>query len=62
MISHNTSQNVIITILDIIHRPAFYLKHDVSETEWCIRLQVKSTQLGPIGTEDSLPKTNMAEP
>jgi hypothetical protein len=41
--------------LDIIHRPVcisnailfFYLKH-VSEAGFCLRLQVKLTQLGPI--------------
>jgi hypothetical protein len=26
----------------------FYLKHDVSETGFCLRLQVELTQLGPI--------------
>jgi short-subunit dehydrogenase involved in D-alanine esterification of teichoic acids len=42
--------------LDIIHRPVIYLKHrpvyiskhNVSETGFCLRLQVKATQLGPI--------------
>jgi hypothetical protein len=42
--------------LDIIHRPAFILntvlfilqKHEVSETGFCLRLQVKPIQLGPI--------------
>jgi hypothetical protein len=24
--------NITITILDIMHRPVFYLKHDISET------------------------------
>jgi hypothetical protein len=41
--------------LDIIHRPViffqnrlvYFSKHDVSETEFCLRLQVKPTQLGP---------------
>jgi hypothetical protein len=33
--------NINITILDIIHRPVFYLKHDVSETGLCLRLQVE---------------------
>jgi hypothetical protein len=37
-----------ITILDIIHRPVFYLKHDVSETEICLRLQMEPSQLDPI--------------
>jgi hypothetical protein len=31
-----------ITILDFIHRPVFYLKYLVSETGFCLRLQVKS--------------------
>jgi hypothetical protein len=26
--------------LGIIHRPVFYLKHDVSDTGFCLRLQV----------------------
>jgi hypothetical protein len=34
--------------LDIIHRPVYSAKHDVSETGFCLRLQVKPTQLGPI--------------
>jgi hypothetical protein len=34
-----------ITILDIIHRPASYIKYNVSETEFCLRLQVKPTKL-----------------
>jgi hypothetical protein len=37
--------NITITILDIMHRPVFYLKHDVSETGFCLRLQVEPTQL-----------------
>jgi hypothetical protein len=31
-----------ITILDIIHRPVFYLKHSVSETRFCLRLHVET--------------------
>jgi hypothetical protein len=42
--------------LDIIHRlvyflenrPVYFSKHNVSETEFCPRPQVKPTQLGPI--------------
>jgi hypothetical protein len=40
--------NITIAILDIIHRPVFYLKHDVSESGFWI-LQVEPTQMGPIG-------------
>jgi hypothetical protein len=28
--------------------PRFYVKHNVSETEFCLRLQVEPTQLVPI--------------
>lgn len=37
-----------IKILEIIHRPDFYLEHDVSEIAFCIRLQVQLTQFGTI--------------
>jgi hypothetical protein len=40
--------NTTITVLDINHRPIFDLERDVSETVFCLRLQVKPTQLGPI--------------
>jgi hypothetical protein len=30
------------------HRPVYTLKHNVSETGFCVLLQVKPTQLGPI--------------
>jgi hypothetical protein len=40
--------NITIIILDIIHRPVFYLKHDVSETGFGLRLQVEPTQMGPM--------------
>jgi hypothetical protein len=35
-----------MTILGIIHRPVFYLKYDVSESGYCRRLQVDSTEVG----------------
>jgi hypothetical protein len=44
----NLSLLLIITIVDIIHHPVFHLKHDVSETWFCLRLQVEPTKLGPI--------------
>jgi hypothetical protein len=37
--------NLTIAILDIILRPVFYLKHDVSDTAFCLRLQVEPTQI-----------------
>jgi hypothetical protein len=37
-----------ITILDIIHLPVFYLKHDFSETGFCLCLQAEPTlSIGP---------------
>jgi hypothetical protein len=42
--------NITITILDIIHRSIFYLKQNVSETGFCLRLQVESIQLYRIDT------------
>jgi hypothetical protein len=30
------------------NRPVYFSKHNVSETGFCLRLQVKPTQLGPI--------------
>jgi hypothetical protein len=35
--------NITIIIVDIIHRPIFYLRLNVSETGFCPRLQVDST-------------------
>jgi hypothetical protein len=35
--------NITITILDIMHRPVFYLKHDVSETESRINISPSQT-------------------
>jgi hypothetical protein len=34
--------------MDIIHRPVFRLKHDVTETGVCLRLQVEPIHLGPV--------------
>jgi hypothetical protein len=40
--------SITMTILDILHRPVFYLKHNVSETEFYLRVHVEPTYLGPI--------------
>jgi hypothetical protein len=40
-------KNIAITILDIIHRPVFYLEHDISGAGFYLSLQVEPTQLGP---------------
>jgi hypothetical protein len=37
-----------INILDIIHGSVLYLKHNVSETGFCLLLQVEPSQLSPI--------------
>jgi hypothetical protein len=50
--------NITVTNLDIIHRPAFYLKHDVSETGFCLRLPVEPTQLDPVQVASLFPETN----
>jgi hypothetical protein len=34
--------------LDIIHRPVFILKHEVSESGFCLSREVKPIQLGSI--------------
>jgi hypothetical protein len=36
---------ITIIILDITHRPALYLKRNISETVFCLRLQILPTQL-----------------
>jgi hypothetical protein len=38
--------NITITILDIIHRPVFSLKYNVSETGFFLRLEVEPSQMG----------------
>jgi hypothetical protein len=38
---------VTFIILDIISSSVFYLKHDISETGFCPRQQMKPTQMGP---------------
>jgi hypothetical protein len=40
---------ITITILDIIYRPVFFLKHHVLETGFCLHLQVEPTELGLSG-------------
>jgi hypothetical protein len=37
-----------ITILYIIQLTVFYLKHNISETKFCLRLQVVTTQLASV--------------
>jgi hypothetical protein len=45
---------ITITILEITHRPVYYLKHSVSETGFCSRLQVEPTKLGPTDSANLL--------
>jgi hypothetical protein len=40
--------NITLTFLNIIHRPVFYLKHDVSEMHFVFHLRVEPTQVGAI--------------
>jgi hypothetical protein len=39
--------NITIKILDIIRRSDFYLKHNGSETGFCLRLHVEPILVGP---------------
>jgi hypothetical protein len=53
-LGRNIFDTVSNTVLDIIHRRAFYLKHDVSDTGFCLRLQVEllsDTQYKEFGLE-----------
>jgi hypothetical protein len=36
------------TILDLLHRPVFYLKHTTFRRLGCFRLQLEPTQMDPI--------------
>jgi hypothetical protein len=40
--------SITLKILEIIHRPVFYLKLDVMETGFCLRIQVEPVQMGPV--------------
>jgi hypothetical protein len=40
--------NITTTILDIVYRPIFYVKHDVSKTGFCLHPQVEPTKMGRI--------------
>jgi hypothetical protein len=44
----NNIHVVNIIFLDIIHRPFYLLKHNISETGFCLHVEVKPTQLGPV--------------
>jgi hypothetical protein len=44
--------NITIAILDIIHRPVFYLKHNVPETGFYLSLQVETARLSPIDRDE----------
>jgi hypothetical protein len=37
--------NLDVTVLDIIHRPLFYLKHSIWEIGSCLRLQLQPTRM-----------------
>jgi hypothetical protein len=43
----------IIVLLDSIHNFVLYLKHSISEAGFCLCLQVKPIQLGPVGIASS---------
>jgi hypothetical protein len=45
---HALDRSATVTFLDIIRPPDYFSKHIVSETGFCLRLQVNPTQLVPI--------------
>jgi hypothetical protein len=42
----NKLNSTVITILDIIHTPVFYLKNNLSKTGFCLHHQVENTRVG----------------
>jgi hypothetical protein len=48
--------------LDTLHRPVYISKHNVSETGFCLRLQVKPTQLGTIDRASPCLPTSVPAP
>jgi hypothetical protein len=40
--------NIAIAILEISHYSVFYLKHNISVTGFCLRIQVEPTQLDTV--------------
>jgi hypothetical protein len=54
--------NIIITILNISHRPVFCLEHGATEIGFCLSLQVESTQLGPVDRNSLCLRTPAATP
>jgi hypothetical protein len=47
----------IIEFLDINNLPVFYFKDNITETGFCLRLQVEPTQLGPINRASTYLRT-----
>jgi hypothetical protein len=45
---HYVSRHYPSSCLYLKHCPAYFSKHNVLETQFCLHLQVKPTQLGPI--------------
>jgi hypothetical protein len=48
---------ITIRIVDIIHRPILYLKHNVWEKGFCLHLKVEPTQVDPIDGYPLFPET-----
>jgi hypothetical protein len=55
------TMNTDVMFLDIIHRPV-YISNNVSEIGFCLRLQVKLTQLGPINRASPYLRTPVPAP
>jgi hypothetical protein len=50
--------DITITVLATIHSPVFYSKHEVSETEFCLRLQVETAHFSPADWASLSPDQN----
>jgi hypothetical protein len=46
--------NIIFNIPDIVHRPVFYMKHNVSGTGFCLLILLGPIQVGPIHKASSV--------
>jgi hypothetical protein len=53
--------NINITILEIIYRPAVYLKHNVSETELCLSLR-RNFSVVPIDGSSLMGRNEKVQP
>jgi hypothetical protein len=58
---YSNRPNTNIMLVGIIYRPVYFSK-DVSEAGFCLRLQIKSTQLGPVDRASLYLRTSIPAP